>query len=39
MDSFEAERLVELQAQAFEEHKPYLIKVWDERAEQEISAA
>ncbi|NVL93326.1 MAG: hypothetical protein HWN71_09875, partial [Desulfobacterales bacterium] len=32
MSSQEAEVLVEEQAQSFEEHKDYLIKVWDEKS-------
>ncbi len=31
MNSIEAEQVVEEQAQAFEDHKDYLIKVWDEK--------
>jgi hypothetical protein len=32
MSSEEAEALVEEQARSFEEHKDYLIKVWDEKS-------
>jgi glucosylglycerate synthase len=31
MDSFEAEALVEKQAEAFEENKKYLLKLWDKK--------
>ncbi len=31
MNSIEAEQVVEEQAQAFEDHKDFLIKVWDEK--------
>jgi len=34
MSSEEAEALVEEQAQSFEEHKDYLIKVWDEKSRE-----
>jgi glycosyltransferase involved in cell wall biosynthesis len=34
MSSEEAEALVEEQAQSFEEHKDYLVKVWDEKSEE-----
>jgi glycosyltransferase involved in cell wall biosynthesis len=34
MSSEQAEALVEEQAQSFEEHKDYLIKVWDERSRE-----
>ncbi len=38
MSSQEAEELVEDQALKFEEHKDYLIKVWDQKSAQEVSA-
>jgi len=38
MSSQEAEDLVEEQALKFEEHKDYLIKVWDEKSAQEVQA-
>ena len=38
MSSQEAEELVEDQALKFEEHKDYLIKVWDEKSAQEVPA-
>ena len=38
MTSQEAEELVEDQALKFEEHKDYLIKVWDQKSAQEVSA-
>jgi glucosylglycerate synthase len=34
LDSFEAEKLVEAQAKAFEEQKGYLLSIWDEGTEQ-----
>ncbi|MBE9573314.1 MAG: glycosyltransferase family 2 protein [Proteobacteria bacterium] len=37
MSSQEAEELVEDQALKFEEHKDYLIKVWDQKSAQEVS--
>ena len=36
MTSREAEALVEEQAKKFEEHKDYLIKIWDEKAAQKV---
>ena len=38
MTSQEAEELVEDQALKFEEHKDYLIKVWDQKSAQEVQA-
>jgi hypothetical protein len=38
MSSQEAENLVEEQALKFEEHKGYLIKVWDQKSAQEVQA-
>ena len=38
MSSQEAEELVEDQALKFEEHKDYLIKVWDQKSAQEVQA-
>ena len=38
MSSQEAEDLVEDQALKFEEHKDYLIKVWDQKSAQEVNA-
>jgi hypothetical protein len=38
MSSQEAEELVEDQALKFEEHKDYLIKVWDQKSAQEVKA-
>ena len=38
MSSQEAEELVEDQALKFEEHKDYLIKVWDQKSAQEMNA-
>ncbi len=38
MTSQEAEELVEDQALKFEEHKDYLIKVWDQKSAQEVHA-
>lgn len=38
MSSQEAEELVEDQALKFEEHKDYLIKVWDQKSAQEVNA-
>ncbi len=38
MTSQEAEELVEDQALKFEEHKDYLIKVWDQKSAQEVNA-
>jgi glycosyltransferase involved in cell wall biosynthesis len=34
MNSVEAEEVVENQAQVFEDHKDYLVQVWDEKAKQ-----
>ena len=31
MNSFQAEGIVEEQAQVFEDHKDYLIEIWDKR--------
>jgi hypothetical protein len=38
MSSAEAETLVEEQALVFEEHKDYLIKVWDQKVKDRQSA-
>ncbi len=38
MSSQEAEELVEDQALKFEEHKDYLIKVWDQKSAQEVQS-
>jgi len=38
MTSQDAEALVEEQAMKFEEHKDYLIKIWDEKAAQRAKA-
>jgi hypothetical protein len=35
MDSRQAEELVEAQALSFEEHKDYLLHLWDERVRHE----
>lgn len=39
MNSHESEELVEEQARCFEEQKDYLIRIWDEKPEQEECAA
>jgi glycosyltransferase involved in cell wall biosynthesis len=39
MSSQEAEKLVEEQAAKFEEQKPYLIKVWDEKSKEKAKDA
>jgi glycosyltransferase involved in cell wall biosynthesis len=36
MTSAEAEKVVEEQAQVFEDHKDYLIRVWDEKAKEKV---
>jgi len=38
MSSLEAEALVEEQAAGFEEHKDYLIKVWDQKSKQKTKS-